>query len=153
MAISKFTPKYTVSLVEQIAEFLTNAIIEGELETGERLVENELRRRFGISRGPIREAFRILEQNGLISNIPRKGAFVRKITQKDIEENFPVRACLEALAARLAVSHLTPEHFAEMKLNLARMDEASKKNNLSLTQIPFGISRNLYSMQQQQHTH
>jgi DNA-binding GntR family transcriptional regulator len=86
----EFRPQYPVSLVEQITDFLTNAIIEGKLIGGQRLVENELQRTFGISRAPIRESFRILEKNGLLVNIHRKGTFVRKITQKDVEENFPI---------------------------------------------------------------
>lgn len=125
----EFRPQYPVSLVEQITEFLTNAIVEGRLIGGQRLVENELRRRFGISRAPIRESFRILEKNGLLISIPRKGTFVRKITQKDIEENSPVRAYLEGLAARLATLHLVPEDIEKMKLALSKMMEAAKKND------------------------
>ncbi len=125
----EFSPKYSVSLVEQITEFLTNSIIEGHIKGEQRLGENELQRRFGVSRAPIRESFRILEKNGLVFNVPRKGTFVRKITQKDIEENFPVRASLESLAARLAISHLGPKDIEEMQLAFSKMTEAAKKQN------------------------
>jgi DNA-binding GntR family transcriptional regulator len=125
----EFSPQYQVSLVEQITEFLTNAIIEGRLVGGQRLIENELQRRFGISRAPIRESFRILERNGLVITHPRKGTFVRKIIQKDIEENFPIRASLESLAARLAVPNLQPLEVEEMELALLRMTEEAKKND------------------------
>ena len=125
----EFIPQYPVSLVEQITEFLTNAIIEGRLEIGQRLVENELQRKFGISRAPIRESFRILEKKGLVAIVPRKGTFVRKITQKDIEENFPIRACLEGLAARLAVSHIEPSDIEKMKSTLSKMIEAANQND------------------------
>lgn len=125
----EFTPKYTVSLVEQITEFLTNAIIEGRLENGERLVENELQRKFGISRAPIRESFRILEKNGLVVIIPRKGTLVRKITRKDIEENFPIRAYLEGLAVRLAITHLGSKGIEEMESSLSKMMEAANRND------------------------
>jgi len=127
--VKGFAPQYPVSLVEQITEFLTNAIIEGRLENGQRLVENELQRRFGISRAPIRESFRILEKKGLVNIIPRKGTFVRKITQKDIEENFPIRACLEGLAARLATSNMESKDIKGMELALSRMTEEAKNNN------------------------
>jgi DNA-binding GntR family transcriptional regulator len=70
-----FTPRYPVSFVEQITEFLTNAILEGRLQNGQRLGENELQRQFGISRAPIKESFRILEKNGLIVITPRKGTY------------------------------------------------------------------------------
>lgn len=120
--------QYPVSLVEQIAQFLTNAIIEGELEGGHRLVENDLREKFGTSRAPIRESFRILEKKGLVVIIPRKGAFVRKITHKDILEIFPVRACLEGLAARQAIPNFTPTDIEQMDLALYEMGEAEKSD-------------------------
>lgn len=125
----EFTPQYPISLVEQITEFLTNAIIEGQLESGRRLVENELKRKFGISRAPIRESFRILEKSGLVVIVPRKGSFVRKITQKDIEEHFPIRACLEGLAARLAISHIEQKDLEKMKSILSKMAGAASKND------------------------
>jgi DNA-binding GntR family transcriptional regulator len=128
----EFSPQYPVSLVEQVMEFLTNAIIQGRFKGGERLVENELQRKLGISRGPIRESFRILEKNGLVTIIPRKGTFVRKISRKDIEENFPIRAHLESLSTRLAISNLTSEDIEKMKSALSRMKTAFKDHNFEL---------------------
>jgi DNA-binding GntR family transcriptional regulator len=127
----QFSPQFSASLVEQITGFLTNAILEGQLVGGQRLVENELQRRFGISRAPIRESFRILEKNGLVVNIPRKGTYVRKITKKDVEENFPIRASLESLAARMAVSNLKPEDIEGMELALSSMKKAAKRNDFT----------------------
>jgi DNA-binding GntR family transcriptional regulator len=124
-----FNPQYPVPLVEQITEFLTNAILDGQFESGQPLVENELQRKFGISRAPIRESFRILEKNGLVTIIPRKGTFVRKITQKDIEDNFPIRANLEGLAARLALANMDDRDIERMESALSRMTEAARKNN------------------------
>ncbi len=124
-----FSPQYSMPLVEQITEFLTQAIMDGQFESGERLVENELQRRFGVSRTPIRESFRILEKKGLVHSVSRKGTYVRKITQKDIEENFPVRANLESLAARLALPHLTPSDIEKMEAHFSRMSEAAKNND------------------------
>src|SRR4030042_622498 len=125
----EFSPQYSVPLVEQISEFLTNAIIEGRLENGQRLIENDLQRKFGVSRAPIRESFRILEKKGLVTIISRKGTFVRKITQKDVEENFPIRAVLEGLAARMAISYLTLKDIEGMELALSKMTEAARKVN------------------------
>ncbi len=129
MVKKTFIPKYPVSLVEQITEFLTTAILEGRIENGQRLVENELQRQFGISRAPIRESFRVLEKNGLVVIMPRKGTYVRKITQKDIKENFPIRARLEGLASRLAISHMESKDLKEMESTLLRMTEAANENN------------------------
>lgn len=125
----EFSPQYAVPLVEQITEFLTQAIMDGQFTSGERLVENELQRRFGVSRSPIRESFRILEKKGLVQTIPRKGTYVRKITQKDIEENFPVRASLESLAARLALQHLQPADIEKMEYFFSRMVAGAKEND------------------------
>lgn len=128
----EFNVQHSATIVEQITEFLTNAIVEGQLEMGQRLVENELKRRFGISRGPIRESFRILERNGLLVISPRKGAYVRKITQKDIKELYPIRGQLEGLAARQAVENLGSEDIEAMKMALSKMEEmAEKKDNHS----------------------
>jgi DNA-binding GntR family transcriptional regulator len=125
----EFIPQRPIPLVDQIADFLTDAIIEGILKEGERLVENELQRRFGISRAPIRESFRILEKNGLVVINPRKGTFIRKITQKDIKENFLVRAELEGLAGRFAVVHMEKKDIEEMEFTLLKMTEASRGND------------------------
>lgn len=128
-SLEEFNPQYPVSLVTQITEFLTNAIIASRLPEGQRLSESELQRKFGISRGSIRESFRILEGNGLLITVPRKGTFVRKIAQKDIEEIFPILALLEGLAARLAVSHLNHDDIERMELSLSRMAQAAEKND------------------------
>lgn len=125
----EFSPQFSIPLVEQITEFLTHAIMDSQFEMGGRLVENELQRQFGVSRSPIRESFRILEKKGLVTSIPRKGTYVRKIVQKDIEENFPVRANLESLAARLALPHLGPEEIGKMESAFSKMQEAAKTNN------------------------
>jgi DNA-binding GntR family transcriptional regulator len=125
----RFKAEYPPSLVGQTTEFLTDSIIEGRLAGGKRLVESGLQRQFGISRGPIREAFRILERNGLVITVPRKGTFVRTITKENVKENFPVRACLEGLAAKMAVSHLTQEHIKELDLALSKMIDGAKKDD------------------------
>jgi DNA-binding GntR family transcriptional regulator len=128
--LENFNPQYSTSLVKQTTDFLTNAIIEGRLPEGQRLIENELQRKFGISRGPIRESLRILEKNGLVISIPRKGTFVRKITQEGMEEIFPIIAVLQGLAARLAVSHLNNDEIVKMELALSKMVEAAKKRDI-----------------------
>lgn len=88
---------------------LREAILKGELVPGERLMENALADRMGVSRTPIREAIRKLELEGLVTMIPRKGAEVAKITEKDIRDLLEVRATLEALAVRLACEKMTQE--------------------------------------------
>ena len=108
-------------LSSQVSKILREAILEGVLEGGQKLVEMEIQEMFGISRSPLREAIRDLEKDGLVTIIPRRGAFVRSVTVKDIDDIFPVRANLEALAARLAHTNIKPEDLAEMKDILGRM--------------------------------
>ena len=125
----QFGPRYAVPLVEQITEFLTQAILDGQFRSGDRLVETGLQKQFRVSRSPIRESFRVLEKKGLVTNVPRKGTYVRNITQKDIEENFPVRANLESLAACLALPHLTDQDLGKMEILFSRMEQAAQAND------------------------
>ncbi len=116
-------------LVEQVAEALTRAILEGVLKGGDQLVEQRLQEQFGISRSPLREAFRVLEKKGLVVIIPRKGTFVRTITRKDIEDNFPVRAALEGLAAREAHGKMGQEDLRALNDSLRGMKEAAARED------------------------
>jgi DNA-binding GntR family transcriptional regulator len=127
----EFTPQLPPSLTTQVTDFLTHAITRGDLTGGQRLVENELQRRFGVSRAPIRESFRILEKNGLVVTIPREGTYVRKITQRDVEENFPIRAYLEGLASRLALPNLKSEDIEGMESALTKMNEAAEESDFT----------------------
>lgn len=117
------------SLGIQIAEILKISILEGEFKGGEQLGEQDLQARFGVSRSPLREAFRELEKRGFVEIIPRRGTFVKRIHRQDIEDNFPVRATLEGLAAKLAASNMTEETLEQMEGVLAEMEKAVKKND------------------------
>lgn len=118
------------SISDQLYEHLSASIIEGKIKPGERLIENDLGKQFGISRSPIRECFKILEFEGLITIQPRKGAFVRALTPKDIEDVFPVRIALESLAARLAVPNMSEDKIKSVKDLTIKMDEAITNNDI-----------------------
>lgn len=81
---------------------LRQAILRGELKPGERLMEIALANRLGVSRTPVREAIRMLELEGLVNMIPRKGAQVAQITEQDLNDVLEVRLGLEELAVRFA---------------------------------------------------
>ena len=115
-----------LGLSSQVAEMLSRAILEGDFKGGAQLVETELQVQFGVSRSPLREAFRELEKKGLVDIIPRKGTFVRRISKKDIEIHFPVRASLEGLAAKLAFINNREETSAGLSQILADMSVAVK---------------------------
>lgn len=126
MRYEKFKP---VLLPQQVASVLTDAILDGRLASGEQLVETRLQAEFGISRTPLREAFRELEKRGLVEIVPRKGAFVRQLSRQDIDDTFPVRAALEGLAARLTSSRVTPEVLDELGTALDAMRHAAAKDD------------------------
>ena len=92
--------KLTWVLPQQIADTLVNEIIRGTLLPGERLQETAIAERFGVSRGPIREALRIVEKEGLIEMRPRYGSFVAKLSASEVRDIFEVRGILLSLAAR-----------------------------------------------------
>lgn len=94
---------------------LRQAILRGELQPGERLMEIQLAKRLGVSRTPVREAIRKLELEGLVLMVPRKGAEVAEITRQDLEDVLEVRAALEELAVKNACDLITDEQLQELK--------------------------------------
>lgn len=94
---------------------LREAILHGELKPGERLMEIKLANRLGVSRTPIREAIRMLELEGLVIMVPRKGAQVAQITEKDLKDVLEVRMGLEELAVKFACERITPEQMRELE--------------------------------------
>ena len=94
---------------------LRQAILRGELQPGERLLEIHLANKLGVSRTPIREAMRKLELEGLVLMIPRKGAVVAEITEKSLRDVLEVRKALEELAVKLACEKIQDEEIDELK--------------------------------------
>ncbi|KIZ45809.1 MULTISPECIES: GntR family transcriptional regulator [Rhodopseudomonas] len=95
-------------LVGQVARILTQAIVQGHLQPGAKVVEAAIARELGISRAPVREAARLLERQGLMVAHPRRGFFVRKLEATDIDEIYDLRICVECHAGVLAAKNLTP---------------------------------------------
>ena len=103
-------------LRDVVFQTLRGAILKGDLKPGERLMELQLASKLGVSRTPIREAIRMLEQEGLAVTIPRKGAEVAKMTEKDMEDVLEIRLSLEGLAVRLSCEKITPAALQELKV-------------------------------------
>lgn len=91
------------SLVDTILEEIESRIVRGELKPGERLIEQTMCDFLGVSRSPLREAFRILENRGFIVSKARKGVFVSELSAQDAVDIYTIRANLESLAIYLAV--------------------------------------------------
>ena len=105
------------NLREQIKDVILQRILDGDYEPGARLVETRIAQELGVSQAPVREALRDLEQLGCIVHEPFRGCSVRAFSAQELIEAFPVRAALEALAARLAAERITEGellHLAEL---------------------------------------
>ncbi len=104
-------------------------ILNGTYKPGESLIETRLSEELGVSRTPIREALRQLELEGLVQAIPNKGAVVKGISEKDIEDIFVIRTMIEGLAARWAAEKITDEEIAELKEALEFEEFYTMKND------------------------
>jgi DNA-binding GntR family transcriptional regulator len=103
-----------LTLRERILETIRDAITSGKLKPGEKVAEPELAERMGISRTPIREAFRQLESEGYLTVIPRKGAVVISFSERDIEEFYAIKSILEGYAAKLACQNLSAREIEKL---------------------------------------
>lgn len=144
---------------------LRQAILKGDLEPGERLMEIQLADKLGVSRTPVREAIRKLELEGLVLMIPRRGAEVARISAQMLQDVLEVRSALEELAISLACQRMTPEQFAELEeaerhfsatlqggdaMEIAQSDEAyhdviyNSTGNLRLIQLLNNLREQMY---------
>ena len=121
---SALTPANRKSLGEDVAERLRDAILHGELSPGQRLREEELSARIQVSRGPVRDAFILLEHEGLVQSSRNRGVSVVELTRDDLQEIYTLRSVLEPLAISLAIERGDASDLAEMDASLAEMTSA-----------------------------
>ncbi len=117
-------------LRETVCEALRDAIKRGILEPGERLMEVQLAEELGISRTPVREAIRKLEQEGYVIMMPRRGTYVSSISVRDVKEIFEIRSALETLAAVLATIRIEPEELDRLRALLTEIEGHIKNNDM-----------------------
>lgn len=158
-------PDEYLPLRDVVFKTLRQAILKGELKPGERLMEIHLANQLGVSRTPIREAIRMLELEGLVTMIPRRGAEVAHITLKSLQDVLEVRRALDALAVELACERITEgelmklreacNHFAEVTKtqDAAKIAQADVElhdiivqaaNNIRLKQLVSNLSEQMY---------
>lgn len=113
----------STSLTRLVAESMEDMILGGELAPGSKLNEMALAQRFGISRGPLREALRTLEESGLIRQEKNRGAHVRKIALTEAADLYDLRAGLDATAGRLLAARITPEQLQALREMTVAMRE------------------------------
>lgn len=118
------------TLREKILETIRDAILRGVLKPGEKVAEPELAERFGISRTPIREAFRQLESEGYLTVIPRKGAVVTALSERDVKEFYAIKAILEGYAARIAAKKLSEKEIEKLEVINARLQHLADEGDV-----------------------
>lgn len=123
--LSNRSPK-ALSLAEQIAEHVGNQIFRGEYQPGDAIPEQRISDMFRVSRGPVREALRILEKEGAVTIVPRRGAQVTKLSKREVVELYQIRAALFALATRLFVPHAQPDAVERLHCMLDHLDEVAR---------------------------
>jgi DNA-binding GntR family transcriptional regulator len=114
----------SVSLVDLAVTRLTREILSGRSDPGERLVEEQLTRRLGISRAPLREALRLLAQRGLVEHVPRRGVRVATLSERDVRELYELRDVLERFAVRAGIPVGRESDLVGLRTALDRMVEA-----------------------------
>jgi DNA-binding GntR family transcriptional regulator len=124
-------PIQRLDLFQDVYARLRDAILLGVLGPGERLVEEQLATRLGVSRAPIRDALRSLESDGLVMATGRRGKVVSTLSVRDAWEVYSLRATLEAMAVRLAIDNRANELFAELEDLVADMRRAGESADLS----------------------
>lgn len=115
---------------EEVVIYLRNRILSGNIKQGDHIVESDIANELGISRGPVREALRQLEQEGLISYSARKGCTVKIISAKGSEELYIIRATLEELSVKRCNCKFRESTLQKMESLINEMDKHSKVNDL-----------------------
>ena len=117
------------SLVRLAADAVRDMVLSSELRPGDRLVEERLTAQLGISRPPLREALRLLEQEGLLVAIPRRGVIVTPLTTQDLYEIYTLRTAYERMAVDLGVPVRDPELLARVRQALDAMGQAAESQD------------------------
>jgi len=125
---------------EFVFDELRSLILRGELQPGGRLLENDLADRFGVSRGPVREAIRQLEVAGLAIRTQRRGSFVAPLAVADVAEIYTLRASIEELAIRRALARPSPQTMMMLRVHLdemRRIPEGDQSRDLAEVDLAF----------------
>ena len=117
------------TLPQAAAERLRALIVEGTLAPGTRLNERELSEQLGVSRTPLREAFRLLASEGLLDQLPNRGVQVAALSRDDVRQAFEVMAALEGLAGELAAARVTPADLADLEALQADLEQAHARRS------------------------
>jgi phosphonate utilization transcriptional regulator len=118
------------SLTTLVQHEIERLIVSGELSAGDKLNEAVLAERLGVSRGPVREAFRALAESGLVRMEKNRGVFVREVSLEEADEIYEVRAALDRLVGRRLAESIRPEQLKELRGILDGMEQATAKHDI-----------------------
>ncbi|MDQ3767651.1 MAG: GntR family transcriptional regulator [Actinomycetota bacterium] len=132
-SVDHLVEKPTRSVRQQVADALREAIVSGELPPGARLRQEQLCAMFGVSPGPLREAFRQLESEGLIEHFSNRGSFVLDISEEELNHVLiPVRLVLEREAFKRAAQHLSEEDVSRLERYITDMESGAVTGNIGV---------------------
>jgi len=135
------------SLREAVIRLIEEALLNGELQPGDRIVEAELAQRAGISRGPVREAIRQLVGESILVSYPSRGTFVTQWAPQAVEEAYTLRAVLERFVIQEAIEHITPEDIAQLQVTVDEMDRSARLNDVkALVRLDVRFHEQLYAL-------
>jgi len=139
---------------QQVIEAVRTAIISGRFAPGDRLIESALSSEFGTSRGPVREALRQLENEGLVMSFPYRGAVVLGVSDDEVQEVLiPIRLTLERYSFVRAMARMSDDDFAELGKQIWLMEQAGRSNDLiKLVEADLGFHEIVISASGQPHT-
>lgn len=122
-------------LRDQVRDVLRTRIGDGVLAPGARLIEQVLADEFGVSRIPVREALRMLQTEGLVKTLPRKGAVVTTLSRADLEHLYDIREALEVMAFKLAAMHATDDDISHLESILSEAERLGNDNHSQVSRL------------------
>ncbi|WP_417721840.1 GntR family transcriptional regulator [Salipiger sp.] len=130
-----FQPLDQIGLVQRVAKLLSKAIVTGQLRPGARLSESVVARELGLSRAPVREAARLLESSGLVTYLPNRGFFVRRISAQALDDLYELRIVIEVAAVKRLIRNWTEEADALLTAQIAELFRVAAPGVDMLTQV------------------
>ena len=140
------------SLRYRVADVLRQAIIEGDLQPGQRILEEETSHRLGLSRGPVREGLRVLEQEGFVMSFPNRGTVVLPLTESEVlEVLIPIRLVLERFAFKLAMRETATSDLQSFEDALARR-AADRQDRYAIAEADISFHREVFRLAGHHHS-
>jgi len=147
MSLEKLGELDRSNLAIEVADILRESITSGDFPPGMHLVEIPMAQKLGISRGPLREALRILETEGMVESFPGKGSFVTHVSERNIREVYSLRCILETEAIKLAIKNGTPDDFEKLDEILKAMFAAANiEDTKEVTLLDFQFHSQIWTM-------